>query len=72
MQSIMLASDFSGIIWDALAILGGIAIACLAGGAITAGVVVLLTNQRKYWWLTLPFAAMWFAFGWVVATQFGF
>ncbi len=62
----MLASDFSELVWVTLGIVSGVVLACLMGGAATAGVVVVLTKQKKHWWLTLPLAAIWFAIGWTV------
>lgn len=62
----MLASDFSGVVWVALAIVCGVAVACLAGGAIVAGLIVAVTQKRQHWWLTIPLAAVCFAIGWFV------
>ncbi len=62
----MLASDFSGLVWVALAIIASVVFGCLLAGAVTAGVVVVISGQKKYWWLTIPFSGLWFAVGWFV------
>ena len=53
-----------------MAIIAAIVAGSLTAGAVTAGVVVAVSGQKKHWWLTIPFAVLWFAVGWVLHSVF--
>ena len=66
----IVASDFSGLIVDALLIVGGIGLLCLAAGYATT--LLLIGRKSKLTTIsgTLVFAGAWFAAGWLFAEYF--
>lgn len=66
----VIASDFSGLVVDALLIVGGISLVCLAAGYATTVLLLGRTSRGKTVVSTLVFAGGWFAVGWFVAEAF--
>ena len=64
------ASNFSGLAYVALAIIGGVVLVSLIASTLTAVLLVWANGKRWMWWLTPVFAAAWFAIGYALLDLF--
>jgi len=60
-HDVLLASDFGGMVRDALWSFAAIGAVALLLGAGTSAFLVAVTNRKWVWWMSPLFAALWLA-----------